>query len=71
MRHVLKQRLRATVIITLKGGSSFRGVLYDYDPDAVVLRNVTHLADGADSPTPVDGELVVLIADVLFIQLVG
>lgn len=71
MRHVINQRVRSTVIVTLKGGTSFRGVLFDHDKDAIVLRNTEHLVEGADRPTPVDGELVVLLADVLFLQLPG
>ena len=69
MRHVLKNRLRSEVILTLKGGSSFRGVLFDADREAFVLRNVEHLVERDDRPTPVDGELVVLVADVLFVQI--
>jgi small nuclear ribonucleoprotein (snRNP)-like protein len=68
VRHVLRNRLRSHVIITLKAGQSFRGVLYDHDRDALVLRNTEHL-EGQGGPTPVDGELLVLIADVAFIQL--
>lgn len=71
MRHVINHRIRSTVIVTLKGGTSFRGVLFDHDRDAVVLRNAEHLVEGADRATPVDGELLVLLADVLFIQLPG
>lgn len=70
MNRVLKQRVMRTTIVTLKAGSSFRGVLFAHDREAIVLRNVEHLVEGADKPTPVDGELVVLAADVLFMQFV-
>lgn len=71
MRHVINQRTRVNIILTLKAGTSFRGVLFDHDRQALVLRNVEHLVEGADRPTPVDGELVVLLSDVLFIQVPG
>ncbi len=66
--HVLRDRVRYKAIVTTKAGSTFEGVLYDLDRDAVVLRNVVHLVQGADQPTPVDGELLILAADVLFMQ---
>lgn len=69
MNRVLRNRLRSRVIVTLKGGASFRGVLFDADSQAVVLRDVEHLGD-RPGPNPVDGELVVLTADVLYLQLV-
>lgn len=70
MNKVLKQRVMRSLIVTLKGGSSFRGLLFAHDKEAIVLRNVEHLVPGADKPTPVDGELVVLAADVLYMQFV-
>jgi small nuclear ribonucleoprotein (snRNP)-like protein len=63
--------LRSLVIVTLKGGSTFRGLLYDHDQDAVVLRNVEALTTTGLPPTPVDGELIVLMSDVLFLQIAG
>lgn len=65
---VLKVRQCRQVVVTLQAGATFEGVLFDFDRDALVLRNVTHLVQGADRPVPVDGELVVLAADVLFVQ---
>lgn len=70
MRHVLRHRLRATVLVTLKTGATVRGALYDHDNQTVVLRNAEALADGAP-PTPIDGELIVLLADVMFLQIAG
>lgn len=68
MRRVLKQRMRLAVIVTTKNHQSFRGVLFDHDDFAVVLRNVEVLTPG--NPTPVDGELIVFVADVDTIQMV-
>lgn len=70
MRHVLKHRLRSTVLVTLKAGSAFRGVLYDHDDQALVLRSVEALTPGQAS-TVVDGELLVLMSDVMFLQIAG
>lgn len=64
----LRKRVRKDVIVTLKEGSTFRGVLFEADRVALVLRNVEHLVAGADRATPVDGELIVLAGDVLFMQ---
>lgn len=69
MNRVLKARLRRAVLVTLKNGASFRGVLMECDREALVLRNTEHV-DGRGNPTPVDGELIVLLADVQFIQMV-
>lgn len=67
---MINQRLRKSVIVTLKSGVAFRGVLFDHDRDAFVMRNVEHLHPGADHPTPVDGEIVLLVVDVLHMQFV-
>lgn len=69
MKHVIKNRLRSTAIVTLKDGSSFRGVLFDYDSDGLVLRGAELLVSGAERPAPIDGELVALWANVLYIQI--
>jgi hypothetical protein len=69
VRRVLRDRTFHTAIVTLKAGSSFRGVLYAHDREALVLRNVEMLAEPR-TVTPVDGELVVLFADVLYLQFI-
>jgi hypothetical protein len=64
--------MRRTVIVTLKTGEGFRGVLFDADREAFVLRN-TQLEDATATdrnPVAVDGELVVLRADIAFMQFV-
>ena len=68
MKHVLRQRVRRQVIVTLKSKASFRGVLFDHDAEALVLRNVELLT--VDAPTPVDGELVVFVVEVDTLQFV-
>ena len=69
---VLNRRLRSRVLVTLKSGEAFDGVLWEADSTAYVLRNAS-LASPSTDPTPttttVDGELVVLVADVAYMQI--
>lgn len=68
---VLNRRIRSTVILTLKSGAAFQGVLFEADRTAYVLRNASLLEPTTNpdaSVTPVDGELVVLAADVAYMQ---
>lgn len=69
MRRVLKHRVRSVAIVTMKSGAAFRGVLFDHDDQLLTLRNVEMLARG-EAPTPVDGELLLFIADVDTVQIV-
>lgn len=70
MRRILNTRLRHKVIITLKDGSSFSGVLFDADRDAFVLRNAeAHDPNPRSAAVPVDGEVLVLRADVSYMQI--
>lgn len=72
MKHIIRQRLRHKVIVTLKDGSSFAGVLYTADSEAVALRNSEALGLGEKGTNlAVDGEVVILRADISFIQLPG
>lgn len=66
---VWRSRLRRTVIVQLKSGVSFEGVLFEAYPEALVLRNaVAHEHGPKGEPAPVDGEVVLLRQDVAFIQ---
>ncbi len=68
-RSLLAAHTRKTVIVTLKTSESFKGVLYATAPDALVLRDVTALAVGAEAQhLPVDGELMLLRDDVAYLQ---
>ena len=68
MNHVIKTRLHYRVVVTLKGGSAFHGVLWEQDKQALVLRDAEALPGQNQAPVPVDGELLVLLADVDYIQ---
>lgn len=66
---VLKSRVRDRVIVTLKDGSGFRGVLWDADRTSIVLRRTEALGIGAQgADVAVDGELLILLADVAYIN---
>lgn len=67
MRRVLRDRIRQQVIVTLKSGESFSGVLWEWDREAFVLKSA-HLLAAGESPINVDGELVLLAADVSYMQ---
>ena len=68
MNRVLRRRLRRKAIITTHAGQGFAGVLFEADRNAFVLRDAEALGD-AGSRMGVDGELLILAADVAYIQL--
>lgn len=59
-----------TVIVNLMSGTSFRGVVWRRTGPFVVLRNA-QLLQKTGPATPVDGEVVVQLADIDFIQVLG
>lgn len=63
---VLRLRISKTVIVTLKSGDSYRGALFDSDPEALVLRNAEAL--GSSRNVSVDGEVLILRADIATLQ---
>ncbi len=64
---VLTGQLRRKIVVTLKSGSTFQGVLSEADRYALVLQGTETLnPDG--SRIRVDGELVLLRDDVGYIQ---
>lgn len=67
---LLDDRVRKRVIVTLKDGHAFDGVLYAADRDAVVLRNAEGVGMGEKQTNlPVDGEVLILRSDVAYLQL--
>lgn len=63
---VLRRRERTQWVVTLKDGTAFQGVLTDHDRRSIVLSDAEHYADS--SHVPVDGEVVILLADVKYAQ---
>lgn len=67
---ILAERRARRVLVTLKSGEAFSGVLYQSDADVVVLRDAHAVAFGPRSENvPVDGEALLLRADIAYLQL--
>lgn len=65
----VRDRICQRVIVTLKTGEAFEGVLFEADGGALVLRDTAAIGAGENrSDLPIDGELLVLLADVAYIQ---
>lgn len=66
---VISSRLRERVIVTTKTGDSFAGLLFSHDNKALVLRETEALGAGERRTNlALDGELIVLLADVAYMQ---
>lgn len=66
---VLTSRFRERVLVTVKSGETFSGILYSADKHALVLRGTEVVGAGENkTDLPLDGELIVLLADVAWIQ---
>lgn len=66
---ILTARLREHVVVTLKSGQSFSGILYSHDDKVLVLRDVEALSTSQENPTvPVDGELLLQWSNVDWVQ---
>lgn len=64
---VLRNRIRRQIIVTLKSEQSYRGVLWEADAHAFVLRSA-ELLNADHTSVVVDGELLVLREDVRYLQ---
>lgn len=70
MKRLLRSRLRRRVIVTLKDQSAFSGVLFEVDSEALLLREAAQLDAGPKrEPVGVDGELLILRADLAYLQI--
>lgn len=66
---VLKNRWRERIVVTLKSGESFMGVLWSNDSKALVIRQAAAVGAGENrSDLPLDGEVIVLMNDVAYLQ---
>lgn len=68
MKRLIRERQRKRVVATLKSGASFVGILYATDSEAFVLREATSIQANHD-PVSVDGEVLILRADLDYLQL--
>jgi hypothetical protein len=66
---LLRERLCDKVVITLKTGPSFSGVLFKVDDRAVILRDTQALGAAHNGDhLVVDGELVLFRTDIEYLQ---
>lgn len=66
---VLSSRFRERVVVTTKENASFAGILFSADCHALVLRQAEAVGAGENRTNlPLDGELILLLADVAYIQ---
>lgn len=63
---IIRRRLRERLVVTLKTGEAFDGVLFEADRGAWVLRNASAL--GGTKAVPVDGEVLILTSDIAYAQ---
>jgi small nuclear ribonucleoprotein (snRNP)-like protein len=69
LKRILRTRVRRQVLVTTKSGDTFRGVFFEHDSEAVVLRNA-ELADPRSDRKFIaaNGEVVILVAEVAYLQ---
>jgi small nuclear ribonucleoprotein (snRNP)-like protein len=66
---LLRERLLTRLIVTLKNGQSFEGVLYELDDRAWFLRDACAIGAGEKNTNlPLDGEVVLLTSEIAFAQ---
>lgn len=71
MNRVLKARLRHKVLVTCKSGDAFSGVFFEADREAVVLRSAQQADPRGDKQwVTADGEIVILVAEIAFMQFI-
>lgn len=70
MKRIIRNHLRHRVIVTLRTGAAFGGVLYEADSEAVVLKDATALeSNGTDRvAVPADGSMVFLRDNIDYLQ---
>jgi small nuclear ribonucleoprotein (snRNP)-like protein len=67
---LLVERTRRRVLVTLKSGEAFSGVLFAVDREAIVLREAVAVGYGQRSENvPVEGEALILRSDIAYMQL--
>jgi hypothetical protein len=66
----IERLYREPVVVTLKTGESFSGVLFEQNDHDIVLRNAHGLqmaSDGRDN-LPIDGEVLIFVRDIAYMQ---
>lgn len=62
-----RQVERRQVVVNMVGGNAISGVLFKQDGPLLVLKNAAY-HEGRNEPTPLDGDVVIERANVLWIQ---
>lgn len=63
------RRRKSRVVVTLKSGAAFQGVLFATDRRVWVLRETVALAAAQDNGNvPADGEVLIFTADIEYVQ---
>lgn len=66
---ILRSRVCRRAIVTLKTADAFEGTVVEVDRQAIVLNGATyHSPEPQVAGTPVDREVVVLLADVAYLN---
>lgn len=65
---LLRRRAKARIVVTMKSGSTFSGLLHEVDGRTVVLRNAQALDPADGSGLIVDGELLLARPDIDYLQ---
>lgn len=65
---LITAQVRRLVVIELRSGDTFKGLLVKVDARSLLLRDVVAIVSAEASTVPVDGELVVPRADVKWLQ---
>jgi small nuclear ribonucleoprotein (snRNP)-like protein len=71
MKRVLRNRLKRRVLVSTKSGDAFRGIWFDGDNQAIVLRDAEHIQPATERQfVPADGEIVILVAEIAYMQFI-
>jgi small nuclear ribonucleoprotein (snRNP)-like protein len=65
---LMRGQERHEVVVTMRSGATYKGVLFEADSRSLILRNAEAWGHNGDGRTAVDGELLLARADVEFLQ---
>lgn len=69
MRYILRRRHLKRIIVTLKSGNAFAGVLWQHDRDALVLLHGVALKAGPNKEdVAADGETILFRSEIDYVQ---
>lgn len=65
---VLERLMRDRLVVTMKTSDTFSGILWEVDEKLIVLRSSWAVTPEGVSDIMIDGELVLLLADIAYTQ---